>query len=172
MNSKINCNVKFVQTDVCNMTTFNGNLGEKLLCGTVEDVCKNITGSFLICNGHLSGIRSFDLECCNPKTKVNIYVDVTQYNNWIDEVFRSVLLTDNTNENQTDSDEVRRDESFSGSFYFEDPNQSSKKDQFKQDQDTSKDITETSTNSFGTTPNSISKPRTGAGCKDNTAWFV
>lgn len=143
-------------SDICNATIYQGNLGENLLCGTVlgdEHLCQNSIGSPLICNNHLAGLLSYGTECCDPRSNLGMYVDVSKYNNWIDEVFRSVLLDDD----DVDMTEVEKisptTESYKGAFYFEEPNAPFTTKKYKEYQKTS--IFETSTKSYTTTPKTV-----------------
>lgn len=116
-----------MSTDACNATIYQGNLGENLLCGTVlgsENLCQKNSGSSLICNNNLAGLLSFGTECCDPRSNLGMYVDISKYNTWIDEVFRSVVNHDDASE---EDDKISpTTESYKGSFYFEDPSNKKK----------------------------------------------
>uniref|UniRef100_A0A336L267 CSON003054 protein n=1 Tax=Culicoides sonorensis TaxID=179676 RepID=A0A336L267_CULSO len=93
------CDIKIMNIDTCKELC--PSLDENNLCGTVKgqmNLCQSKLGSALICANTLAGILSYGTDCCGlnncgEKSNLGIYIDISKYNNWIDEVFRSVLLT-------------------------------------------------------------------------------
>lgn len=57
--------------------------------------CLEEPGSGLVCDGELTGILSFGNTCNQKGEKQMVYTDITKYNVWIDEVFRTVITKKN-----------------------------------------------------------------------------
>lgn len=65
---------------------------EKKLCiKGASGMCLEEPGSGLVCSGELSGILSFGAGCDEQNPKPFTYTDISKYNIFIDEVFRSII---------------------------------------------------------------------------------
>jgi secreted trypsin-like serine protease len=81
-----------VQTLQCNAAdVHNGRVQATMLCagtlgGSTNAVCNGNQGGGLFCAGHLSGVLSFGINC-GVANNPAVFIDVRQYNNWINEQF-------------------------------------------------------------------------------------
>uniref|UniRef100_A0A336L493 CSON003057 protein n=1 Tax=Culicoides sonorensis TaxID=179676 RepID=A0A336L493_CULSO len=82
------------------------NCAKKLMCIKVPEKCPG-AGSVLKCDNEIAGIG---LKCNDINNEI-VFVDVSKYNNWIDEIFRNVVeqreVTTQTSppENESQSEE-------------------------------------------------------------------
>lgn len=66
------------------------SLSDGMMCVKTLNSCLEDSGSTLLCNGEVAGLLSAGFGCKND-AKPNIFTDITKYNDWIDEVFRTVI---------------------------------------------------------------------------------
>lgn len=74
---------------------YSYNASHKFCIQALNDSCLEEPGSGLICDEELTGILSYGYGCSEPGKKPMVYSDLTKYNIWIDEVFRTVITKNN-----------------------------------------------------------------------------
>lgn len=62
-----------------------------------NNACLEEPGSGLICDGDLTGVLSYGNACSERGQKQMVYTDLTKYNIWIDEVFRTLITKKSDN---------------------------------------------------------------------------
>lgn len=92
--------MKLLDTKDCN-STLNGNLTGNILCAVTDDqqkLCTENRGSTLICDNLIAGVLSYETNFENRI--IGIFTDVSEYNEFINEVFRMTFYntTDDFNE--------------------------------------------------------------------------
>lgn len=89
---KINVELQLPATCASTYPLFNG--GDNALCVKgANNSCIEDSASALMCNNEVVGILSFGYGC-SDLTKPNVFTDVSKYNEWIDDNFRSVAAED------------------------------------------------------------------------------
>lgn len=82
--------------NACN-TSYAGRITNEMFCakGDGQDACQGDSGGALMCKGNVAGIVSFGNGCDQPNFP-GVYTDVSAYEEFIDECFRThVDLPDN-----------------------------------------------------------------------------
>ncbi|CAO1438468.1 unnamed protein product [Diamesa hyperborea] len=90
--------IEIINLEVCNGTdSFRGSIPIGFFCAGVmaggRDACQGDSGGALICNSQIAGIVSFGFGC-GRRNFPGAYVDVSQFNHWIQECVVSDLAHD------------------------------------------------------------------------------
>lgn len=90
----------------CN-ASYDGYVTDKMFCakGDGQDACQGDSGGALLCQGRVSGIVSFGNGCDHPNFP-GVYTDVSVYQEFIDECFKMVIVT----EEKVDEVETKKSE--------------------------------------------------------------
>lgn len=79
-----------VENNVCN-SKYSYNSSNKFCVQGQNGACLEEPGSGLICDEELVGILSFGNGCSRNDQNQIVYTDLSKYNIWIDEVFRTAI---------------------------------------------------------------------------------
>jgi trypsin len=85
----------------CN-ASYSGQLKPNVFCvkGMGIDACQGDSGGAMVCNKKITGIVSFGNGCDKPSYP-GVYTDVSKYESWIDEVFRTMVSDKDENTGKT-----------------------------------------------------------------------